>query len=283
MNTVQTLYRVHLEPLFGGRRLSDISSSDVATLKGAMRGHAPKSVNNALSVLSRALRCAVEWGVIAGPLPRFGFLRIPPGARDWYELDDYRRLVDAAKACGRRKHLLVLLAGSAGLRRGEIMALKWSDLDLARRQIRVERAIWQGHEASPKGGRSRLVPMTTELHAALSAHRHLQGERVLYGDRVRSDGRPAELTNRTIRAWLAQAQKRAGLAPKGGIHVLRHTFCSHLAIAGAPAKAIQELAGHADLATTQRYMHLSPANRNEAMAALGRLYEVEEKKERVAR
>ena len=46
---------------------------------------------------------------------------------------------------------------------------------------------------------------------------------------------------------------------KTGLHILRHSFCSHLAMRGAPAKAIQELAGHRDLATTQRYMHLSPA------------------------
>jgi len=45
---------------------------------------------------------------------------------------------------------------------------------------------------------------------------------------------------------------------KPGVHILRHTFCSHLAMQGAPAKTIQELAGHQDLMTTQRYMHLSP-------------------------
>jgi site-specific recombinase XerD len=46
---------------------------------------------------------------------------------------------------------------------------------------------------------------------------------------------------------------------KEGVHILRHTFCSHLAMRGAPARAIQELAGHQDLGTTQRYMHLNPA------------------------
>ena len=55
-----------------------------------------------------------------------------------------------------------------------------------------------------------------------------------------------------------KAAHRAGIT-NGGVHILRHTFCSHLAMRGAPARAIQELAGHADLTTTQRYMHLSPA------------------------
>ena len=55
---------------------------------------------------------------------------------------------------------------------------------------------------------------------------------------------------------------------KKGVHILRHTFCSHLAMRGASPKAIQELAGHRDLATTQRYMHLSPSALDAAIALL---------------
>ena len=57
---------------------------------------------------------------------------------------------------------------------------------------------------------------------------------------------------------MRRAERKAGLT-KLGVHILRHTFCSHLAMRGAPARAIQELAGHENLMTTQRYMHLSPA------------------------
>ena len=60
------------------------------------------------------------------------------------------------------------------------------------------------------------------------------------------------------------------MAVTGKLHVLRHTFCSHLAVLGAPAKAVQELAGHADLTTTMRYMHLSPAARADAIELLNR-------------
>jgi integrase len=63
---------------------------------------------------------------------------------------------------------------------------------------------------------------------------------------------------------------RSGSLPgtTGGLHALRHTFCSHLAMRGAPAKAIHELAGHSDLTTTLRYMHLSPAARQGAIELL---------------
>ena len=66
------------------------------------------------------------------------------------------------------------------------------------------------------------------------------------------------LTANMLAALIGRAATRAGLR-NSGPHFLRHTFCSHLAMRGAPARAIQELAGHMDLATTQRYMHLSPA------------------------
>ena len=70
------------------------------------------------------------------------------------------------------------------------------------------------------------------------------------------DGAP--LTRPFVQAKMKRASRRVGM-PHDGLHILRHSFCSHLAMRGAPARAIQELAGHADLTMTQRYMHLSPA------------------------
>ncbi|MDP6582872.1 MAG: tyrosine-type recombinase/integrase, partial [Vicinamibacterales bacterium] len=87
---------------------------------------------------------------------------------------------------------------------------------------------------------------------ALREHRHLRSSLVLCDDKSQP------ILRRTVQNWVRRAARR-GKVQNSGVHVLRHTFCSHLAMKGAPARAIQELAGHADLSTTQRYMHLSPA------------------------
>jgi integrase len=115
----------------------------------------------------------------------------------------------------------------------------------------------------PKGGRVRYVGLTDRLAAELKTYRHLRGPRVLY----RVDG--SAMTQKAIPYLAGGASRRAGVN-KHGVHILRHTFCSRLAMSNAPMKAIQELAGHADLSTTMRYMHLSPASRDGAIKLLER-------------
>ncbi len=137
-------------------------------------------------------------------------------------------------------------------------------MDFRRRSLHVQRSEWDGHVTPPKGGRPRRLPLTEELAAALRAQRHLKGPRVL----CHADG--AGIGRQAVHEWMEKAQRRAGLPVTGAYHILRHTFCSHLAMQGATAKAIQELAGHQDLATTQRYMHLTPAHKDAAIRLLDR-------------
>ena len=75
-------------------------------------------------------------------------------------------------------------------------------------------------------------------------------------------------TRQIVQNRMILAARRANV--RRGVHILRHTFCSHLSMRGAPPKAIQELAGHADLTMTQRYMHLSPAALDAAIGLLER-------------
>jgi integrase len=261
IDTVESVYRNHIAPALGSRRVDAISDADVQALKAALATKSAKTANNVLAVLGSMLRRAAEWGVI-DRVPRVRLLRVPPSTPLFYDFGEYGRLLEVAHKLDARIELVVLLGGDAGLRRGEILALEWSDLDFPRRTIHVQRSEWKGHVTAPKGGRSRRVPMTERLAEALLAHRHLRGPRVLYRD----DG--ATPKNKVIRAWMAAAERRAGLPVKGRVHILRHTFCSHLAMQGAPAKAIQELAGHTTLTMTARYMHLSPAAKDAAIKLL---------------
>jgi integrase len=173
-------------------------------------------------------------------------------AMAFYDFEQYERLWGVARDDDSRAELIVLLGGEAGLRSGEMVALEWRDVDLPKGIVCVERSAWKGQIGAPKSGKLRHIPLTPRLSAALRQHRHMRGPRVMYQD----DGEP--LTEKVIQNLVTRAARRAGLHGNGP-HILRHTFCSHLAMRGAGAKAIQELAGHSALSTTQRYMHLSPS------------------------
>ena len=248
----ETILRVHLLPLLGKRRLDQIANEDIQRLKHRLRQKAPKTVNNVLTTLSKLLSVAAEWDVVDSLPCTIKLLKTPKSSIAFHDFGDYERLVVGAQAVDANAHLIVLLGGEAGLRCGEMMALERRDVDLERGQLTVRRSEWKGHVTAPKGGRIRHVPLTNRLAAALGSGRHLRGRRVL----TESNGR--SLTQKRVQARVRWAARKAHLEHEG-VHILRHTFCSHLAMRGAPARAIQELAGHQDLSTTQRYMHLSPA------------------------
>ena len=189
-------------------------------------------------------------------------LRVGKGSVAFHDTDEYERLVDVARDIDRRTLLIVLFGGDAGLRCGEMLALEWADIDLTKRQLCVRQSDWNGQVGTTKSGRIRYVPLTQRLAATLAEHRHLRSKRVLCQD----NGDP--FTRQIVQNRMRLAAKRANV--RKGIHILRHTFCSHLAMRGAPVRAIQELVGHADLSMTQRYMHLSPATLDAAIKLLDR-------------
>ena len=154
----------------------------------------------------------------------------------------------------------------AGLRRGELMALRWEDVDLAARVIRVRRG-WdsQAGEIPTKSHDRRTVPLSKRL-----GHPNLPGYLVAHRIRAHdpdgrvfgSGGRPFAPTSVTRRA--AEAWARAGLAPIT-LHECRHTYASTMIAAGANAKTISTYMGHASInITLDLYGHLMPGNEAEA-------------------
>lgn len=246
--------RRYLLPRFGSRRLGDITVRDIERLKAELTPIlAPRTVNNILTVLRKILRYAVEVEEL-DKVPRFKLMKVPPQPYSFLDFDEFEALVAAAQKNDPQLALALLLGGEAGLRRGELAGLKWIDVSFPLNKLTVMRELWRGKELPPKSGRSRTVPLTERLAAALRAHRNLVSDHVL----VRDGNEPWTVE---VFRWQGQkAYRLAGLpSPRFPWHTLRHTFCSHLAMRGAPVRAIQDLAGHSELSTTMRYMHLSPA------------------------
>lgn len=259
----ETVLRVHLVPQLGNKRLDAISNEDVQRLKHHLRAKAPRTVNNSLTVLSMMLKKAVEWNVIDRLPCTVRLLKVPHDSADFYDFTEYDSLIQAATSIGTQALVVVLLGGDAGLRAGEMRALEWPDVSFVKQQLRVARNDWRGHVTATKGERVRHVPLTARLLGALQAHRHLRGDRVL----TQPNG--SSLAEHMLTDLLRRVARRANLR-YCGVHVLRHTFCSHLAMRGAPMRAVQELAGHRDVSTTQRYMHLSPSALTDAIRLLER-------------
>jgi integrase len=257
----ECIFRVHLLPVFGKKRLDAITIREIEALKADLlaRKRRAKTINNILTVLGRTLGYAAEIGLIGRP-PRVKFLKVMAPKFDFLDFDELERLVTAAER-EPDVRAAILTAGEAGLRMGELRALEWQDVDLKVNKLTVRQADWRGEIGMPKGRRARTIDMTTRLAAALKSIRHLRGRFVF----CHASG---VIWNRTeIDTKLWRCCRRAGLREIGW-HVLRHTFCSHLAMCGVTASAIKELAGHTSLATTERYMHLSPLHTKTAIAAL---------------
>jgi integrase len=119
------------------------------------------------------LKKAVERGELDRLPCTVKLLPNPKKTMGFHDFDQYERLVTVARRRATDAYVMVLLGGDAGLRLGEIIALEWRDIDLHARRLTVQRSDWLGHVTVPKGGRSRQLPMTHRLTAALKAARHL--------------------------------------------------------------------------------------------------------------
>ena len=248
----------HLLPELGNLRLDQITDDHIKKIK--LLDLAVGTINKILQLLGQILKAALDEKKLL-TMPKIKRIKNKGGRHEFYPPEDYERLVAGATTADPRALVLVLLAGDAGLRIGEIIALDWGRIDFGAGKVHVEVADWYGHIGPPKGGKPRSVSMTPRLRAALQ---ELGRADVRHPERVltRSAGRYGQeggtLTRSAAREWLETAHAHARVAVQGP-QTLRHTFCSHLAMAGVPVTAIRDLAGHSSVAITNNYMHLAPA------------------------
>lgn len=159
---------------------------------------------------------------------------------------------------------IFLTAAFTGLRRGELLALRWRDVDFAGSLIRV-RASYAGRAVTtPKSGKVRSVPMAPEVGAVLA--RLATRDRWTADDDLVFVGELGSyLDGSALRRRYAETLKAAGLRPLR-FHDLRHTFGTRM-IARADIRRVQEWMGHADIQTTMRYLHYAPREGDAALVA----------------
>ena len=256
IETKEQVLRQHILPRLGMLRLDEISYEHIEDLRIQLstferkpgKKRSPKTVNNIMTTLHRLLVVAKKRSLISS-LPEFEPIRCPMPEFDFLSFEEAPRLIAAARDEWRT---LITFALRTGLRRGELMGLRWQDVDLVAGKVLVRQTIWRGIVGPPKNHKGREVPLSAPVVAMLKQHRHLRGPLVF----CNTDG--SYLNGKQFKLALEATCKRAGLRFIGW-HCLRHTFASHLAMLNAPLKAIQELLGHASIQMTMRYAHLSPS------------------------
>jgi len=275
---VESALRVWLEPFFGERGVNSITPEDVDDLIAEMdsEGLSAKSIRNYIGTLSAMFNYARSrrqpW-MSANPCVRVEL----PGRQEsteirFLDLDELDALLLAVEpgAYEQLDHALYVTAAMTGMREGELLALRWHDVDWPSGKIRVRQNYVLGEYVSPKGNRTRSVPMADRVAGELDRYfkaRHgeqagdAQANKLVFGDPV--DGKPLK-TKPLLRRY-RKALKAAGLDESRVFHDLRHTFGTQSAAAGVPMRTLQEWMGHKDIKTTEIYAHYAPSTREAAL------------------
>jgi integrase len=258
----------HIIPALGHHRLSDVTPALVERFTRTLGATKPASAAKARMVLAGALADAQRLGLLITNPARLARPVPPtPNTLRVYTAAEVRRLLDVAT--GERLAAFIVCSAYLGTRRGELLGLRWRDVDLdgASLAITVQRQYEVGRgmvERPPKAGSRRSLVLPPAVVTALREHRARQdGERSRARrawpthDLVFTTHLGTPMWEATINVLLDRCQDRAGL-PRVPLHSLRRGAISLLLAAGAPLPAVQQLAGHRSIATTARYVYAMP-------------------------
>jgi integrase len=258
----ECLARLGKSPLFAGKRLGQITPWQIERFKQERaQGGARVRPNREIAVLKTLFNRMRAWEKYEGANPVVGIAKFKEPRRRlrYLEPAEETALLDAAREPLRS---VILVGIHAGLRiRAEALQLRWCDVDLARSMLTVQAAY-------AKNGISRTVPLNSvlrEMFARLKATAPAGSEMVFLG----RGGKPLRSIRNALETACAKAQL-VDVTP----HTFRHSFASRLAMAGVDVRTIQELGGWRTLALVERYAHLSPGHRAEAVERLVNAAEV---------
>lgn len=244
----------HLRPFFGPMSLEDIKTGNINDwiADRLKEGLQPKTIHN----LWKMFRAIMNWHSQQNDeQPRKWYPTlpvVPEGGQRWFTQDEIRRIVEAAR---KQYKVLFHLAGSSGLRAGELFGLHVDDIDFERRMIHVRRSVWRGQEVTPKtrsGYRDVFIDSVT-----VQLLKNYLGTRTAGRVFQTRNGTPLEDHN-VVRQVLKPLCKRLGIA-HGGMHAFRHGRVSHLQQNGVPPDFTKSQVGHSTLRMTSLYTHFSEA------------------------
>jgi integrase len=225
--------------IFNGKYITTITASDLEHYKNLRINKVkPGTINRELSCIKHMFSKAIHWGYLKdNQLRSVTKLKEPPGRLRYLQDGEEERLL---AFCPEYTKPIVIFALNTGMRKSEILYLKWQDVDLKTRWITVRHT---------KNNEARRIPINEILFTSLAAIRSKMGSHYVFSH---ANGKPFI----EIYYGFKAACRRAGIEDFR-FHDLRHTFASRLAIKGVDIRVIQELLGHKTLTMTMRYSHLS--------------------------
>ncbi len=253
----------HLLPAFGQMPVEDVTTGAIEQWMAGFDGSVAtrsKLLIQLHGILSRAKRVYGLRVNAAAEVEKFS--RRSSGEIDVFSPEEVWAMVRAAPS--EQDEAIYLTAAFTGMRMGELLALRWRDVDFAGQTIRVRASYYLGQLTTPKSGKVRAVPMAPDVASALAQlgrRQHWVGE----DDLVFAGEAGGYLDGSALRRRYKDALSRAALRPLR-FHDLRHTFGTRM-IAKADIRRVQEWMGHADIQTTMRYLHYAPRGEDAALVA----------------
>ncbi|HEC64360.1 MAG TPA: site-specific integrase [bacterium] len=209
------------------------------------------TVNREVACLKHIFTKAIEWGMVQkNPGKKVKLLRERNTRLRYLDEKEITKLHDA---CAEHLKPIVTVALNTGMRKEEILSLKWKDVDFRSRIISI---------LDTKNGESREIPINDSIYRTLLVAKKLPDSPWVF---CKSNGKRYG----NVRKAFEGARKRAGIVDFR-FHDLRHTFASHLVMAGVDLRTVQELLGHKSFEMTLRYAHLSPEHKKAALDVLGK-------------
>ena len=264
-------YRKHLEPRFANKPLSKISSFDLERMKMELlkQGLAPATVKHNLVLVRQLFNRAMDWGMWSGenPVRKVKLPKLNNRRERFLTPEQAQLLLNELGGVSQQLRDMALLSLQTGMRAGEIFNLKWIHMDFGNDIILV---------ADPKKGASRKAFMTPAVKEMLQNRGAGGAEELVFVARGEKQiGSISKAFSRTVE-HLGFNERISDPRQRVSFHTLRHTFASWLAIQGTPILAIKELLGHSSIAMTERYSHLIPDMKREAVAGIAKMMERKE-------